>query len=494
MRLAPLTLRGRWYGASSGIYLRLRTSITQSRVPLRALVIGLLVRLVLAPYTAWSNDVANWFHAALSGYYGLGLYTRPGFSYPPVWGYCLAITGSVIHLIGFGASFFGVENSGLDAASRVTGDFSSIVTSPPFNLLFKTVLFGFDLATAMLLARFIWLVTGDARRSSIGFTIWFLNPFVIYESAIDGTYDTMVGFFVLATVTLVLYSRPFWGGTAWVLGIMTKLSPVILVLQLIVALAAGTTTRDRSPRRVVKQIAVFALGATIAGLGLLAPEAVGGSLFGMIHSVFARGQESVVVGGFSVAAVRYLKPMAGLLPWSFQHSPEVVGIAALAQAIATLAWCGWTLMMIRRSAVFGLLVGTVGTLSSFTLLAPVSNPQYVLWWLPALTALVVLTRRGYLQLALITLGALTFSLAILGPAAVLAPLATYTHLVSIQAVSDQVIHWYVAPGRLWGALLADDFFAAAALTTIAALLSLFVMWLRLAFAHQEPHWGITEVA
>jgi len=166
-------------------------------------------------------------------------------------------------------------------------------------------------------------------------------------------------------------------------------------------------------------------------------------------------------------------------------------LATVAEAIAIIAWSGWTFVMVRRSPVFGLLVGVVGTLSTFTLLAPVSNPQYILWWLPALTALVVLTRRGYEQLVLVTVAPLIFSLAILGPTAALAPLATYTHFVSIQFVSEHVTQWYLAPGRLWGATLADDFFAPAALTTIAALLSLFVMWLRLAFAYKEPHWRIT---
>src|SRR5712692_7065456 len=235
---------GSWaVGAGSELYWQIRASARQSSLPLRVLAVGLVVRFLLAPYTAWSNDVATWFHAALSGYYGLGLYERPGFSYPPFWGYCLSVIGTIVHVIGSAASFFGVDNPSLVATSAITGDFSTFVTSPPFNVLFKTVLFGFDLATAMLLFRFVWLVTGDARRSRIVFTLWFLNPLVIYESAVHGASDTIVGFSVLATIVLVLYGRTFWGGVAWMIGILTKLSPAILVLDLIIAIAVGTTAR-----------------------------------------------------------------------------------------------------------------------------------------------------------------------------------------------------------------------------------------------------------
>jgi threonine/homoserine/homoserine lactone efflux protein len=122
--------------------------------------------------------------------------------------------------------------------------------------------------------------------------------------------------------------------------------------------------------------------------------------------------------------------------------------------------------------------GTVGTLATFTMLSPVSNPQYVLWWLPVLIVVVGTTDRGYWQVGMITLAAITFSIGILGPAALIAPLATYTHVVSDQLVASYVTNWYLAPGRLWGATLGDDFLGPAVLAFIFALTSLYVTWLR----------------
>src|SRR5437870_1120914 len=153
----------------------------------------MLIRVALAPYTSDTYDDSVWYHASLSGFYGLHLYDRPGFSYPPVWGYCLEILGSLVRLAGFDSTFFGVSNPDFLTASAITNDFSATVTSPAFNLLFKSVLFGADLATGLLLYRLVFLISNDRRRSVLSFAAWFLNPFVIFSSAVHGACDRLVG-------------------------------------------------------------------------------------------------------------------------------------------------------------------------------------------------------------------------------------------------------------------------------------------------------------
>jgi hypothetical protein len=457
------------------------------------IVIGLLVRLVLAPYTAWNNDVAVWFHTSLSGYYGVHLYDRPGFSYPPIWGYLLQVQGSLVRLAGFGPSFFGVQNPDFAPASAATADFTEFVTSPAFNTLFKSALFGFDLLSALLIYRLVDHLTGDAQRAKMSVMAWFLNPLVIYESAVQGAQDTLVGFAVLATVALVLSERQFWGGAAWVTGIMMKLSPVVLAFPLAISIAIGPGSqgrfngyRSRLHRIRVGHLGAFAFGAVVAMAGLLAPEALFGSVPAMLHNVFARTSAEVTIGGLNLLSIRYLKPFSGLLDWALQNSSAVILGASIAQGVAVIAWSVWTAVMVRRDAVFGLLTGTVGTLASIMLLSPIANPQYVLWWLPALIVLVFVTGRGFPHLAVLSLAPLAFSLAILGPTASLAPLATYTGLLPATLVSNNAIDWYLAPGRLWGATLADDIFAPTSLATVLTLISMFVLWLRIAPA-RETH-------
>ena len=444
------------------------------------LIIGLVVRLVLAPFTAVSYDVAVWFHTALSGYYGVPLYQRPGFSYPPVWGYLLQIFGTAIHFAGLGPNFVGVIDPGFVSAADVTGDFTDVVTSPGFNLLFKGALFAFDLLTAVVIYRFVNQLTGNPKQARLAFMAWFLNPFVIYESAVHGAFDVIVGFAVLATLVLIMIGREYWAGVAWAIGILTKLSPVTLGLELVLAIAVTENSIPQSTRFSVRRLGRFGLGAGVAIGCLAAPLLLQGSLAAMLHNVFTRAQTPITIGGMSLSGVRYLKPFSGLLEWAFENSGTVIQATTTAQILAIAVWAFWTVTMVRKDPAFGLFTGSVGTLATFTLLSPVANPQYILWWLPALTVFVFASGRGYWPFALISIAPVVFSIAILGPTAVLAPLASYTHLIPVSAVNDQVAGWYTAPARLWGTTLADDFFAPAWLVTVAAIVSLFVVWIRLA--------------
>ena len=444
------------------------------------LIIGLVVRLVLAPFTAVSYDVAVWFHTALSGYYGVPLYQRPGFSYPPVWGYLLQIFGTAIHFAGLGPNFVGVIDPGFVSAADVTGDFTDVVTSPGFNLLFKGALFAFDLLTAVVIYRFVNQLTGNPKQARLAFMAWFLNPFVIYESAVHGAFDVIVGFAVLATLVLIMIGREYWAGVAWAIGILTKLSPVTLGLELVLAIAVMENSIPQSTRFSVRRLGRFGLGAGVAIGCLAAPLLLQGSLAAMLHNVFTRAQTPITIGGMSLSGVRYLKPFSGLLEWAFENSGTVIQATTTAQILAIAVWAFWTVTMVRKDPAFGLFTGSVGTLATFTLLSPVANPQYILWWLPALTVFVFASGRGYWLFALISIAPVVFSIAILGPTAVLAPLASYTHLIPVSAVNDQVAGWYTAPARLWGTTLADDFFAPAWLVTVAAIVSLFVVWIRLA--------------
>jgi hypothetical protein len=455
-------------------------------LPVGLIVIGILIRLTLAPYTSWSSDVAVWFHTSMSGFYGLHLYDRPGFSYPPVWGYMLQILGWIVHVAGGRPTFFSVVNPDLSNASSTTADFSSIVTSPAYNLLFKSILGGFDLATALVIRQFVLFAARDRCRADLAMMAWFLNPYVIYASAVQGASDTIVGFSVLAAVVLVLLHRPLVGGVAWAIGVLTKLIPAVLVAELVLGLVLSRRSRNRPIRFRMAQVALFGLGAVIASLLILAPESLFGSAQAIIFNTFHRTREPAIIGGLSLTGVRHLKQWSWLFGWAYQHSGIVFLASSIAQAVAVVGWGVWAFVLLPRSAVFGLLTGTVGALASVMLLAPLGQPTYVLWWLPVLIVLVFLTGGGRLHLAVLSVAPLVFSVGILGPTAYLAPLSTYTHVISASTVSSGVVSWYLAPGRLWGATLGDDFMAPAALATVATLMSLFAMWLRAVISRQEP--------
>jgi hypothetical protein len=430
----------------------------------------------------------------MSGFYGLHLYDRPGFSYPPVWGYCLQILGALVHQAGGTQRFFSVVNPDLLIASVTTGDFRTTVTSPAFNLMFKSVLFGFDLAAGLMIYRFVLLAGGNNQRARLAFTAWFLNPYVIYESAVHGSADTIVGFSVLAAVLLILYGRPLWAGVGWATAIMTKLVPIVLGFELVAGLVFARRSRNRAALIRLAHLALFGLGTLLGALLFLGPEILNGSVQGIALNTFHRASEPVTIGGLSFAGIRHFRQWSWLFAWAYQNSAIVVQWSSIAQAAAIVAWSGWTLVVVRKSPVFGLLTGTIGSLASLMLLSPLAQPQYISWWLPVLVVLVFLTDRGHWQLALLAVAPLVFSVGILGPAAYLAPLATYTHVLPATDVSYDVASWYTAPGRLWGETQGDDFMALGSIVTVVAIISLFGSWLGAVLTQTVPQFRVRSRA
>lgn len=440
------------------------------------MVVGLLVRYILAPYTADSNDVSVWVHTSLDGFYGLHLYDRAGFSYPPVWGYVLQLIGWVARVVGVGPTFFSTENPSFLTTSQVTADFSTTVASPLFNIAFKSILFAFDLCTGLVIHRLVRVLTGDSKRAALAFAVWFLNPFVIYESAVHGALDTTVGFAVIASLVFVLTGRPVFAGGAWAFGILTKLSPAVLGIQLVVALWSYPFSHNTLLSK-VGRLGRFAVGAAAASLILIGPLLVSGSVEAMVHSTLVRAQGTFDVGGLSLIGIRHLRPWAWIFPWASANAALVVRASSIAQIVSACAWAAWTAIVASENRAFAILTGTVGTLASAMLLSPIANPQYVLWWLPVFISLALSTGRGYWQLVVFSLAPLVFDSAVLGPMHVLGPLATYTEVVSPTDVSAQAMQWYLLPSRWFGVYWTDDFFGPAALVTIVALIALFTEWL-----------------
>src|SRR5207249_5794756 len=120
---------------------------------------------------------------------------------------------------------------------------------------------------------------------------------------------------VLATTARVLRGRPFWAGMAWVLGVLTKLSAIVLGLQLLVAIVAVGVARNRPVWWRLLGVVPFAVGSAVGTSLLLAPEVTFGSIPDMLHNVLQRTQGGLVVAGLTVFGIRRLRPWSWLLLW-----------------------------------------------------------------------------------------------------------------------------------------------------------------------------------
>lgn len=437
------------------------------------LLVGLAVRLLLFPLTSWAKDDSIWWLASVSGVQHLGLYQRLGFSYPPLWGDLLAGLGWALQHAGLHASALGHTNLALEPLSGAN-DFSTIVTTPLFNVCFKAILVLFDLATGLALFEITRRATGNDRHARVAFCLWFLNPLVIFESGVFGAFDLIVAFLVLAAIVLFLSGRYAWTGVALAAAIMAKGSPAFLLpLFFFTAFDQGGDTVGTRVRKVVP----LAVGLVVTLAVLSLPLMASGQLSTAINSVFARtgGARS---GGFSVFGVLNFRGLSSLA--NTIDSWPSFGQLILALQVALSVGLGLVgTRQARRDMAFGVVAMSGLILLGVVMLGPLGNPQYVLWFLPELVLLVALWRRGAWALGIFSLVPLAYLMALYGPAAVLFPMASHG-IVSPAALRRDIFSWINMRPLFWspggGNLNFDGPLTLLALTGLISALRA-VLWL-----------------
>ena len=187
----------------------LHQSLTGFRSTSVPVIFGLLLRLLLAPFTSLQPDVAVWWQATDNAMHGLGLYQLPGFSYPPLYGYWTLAVGGIAHIFGVAPHALG----GLSDRYSFLGKFSigSIVTTPWGTLIFKIPMIVSDLGTGWCVWRIALKMGGSERQARRAFYWWFFNPLVIFVSSVHGQIDSLaalgIAAAILATTSGVLGAR-----------------------------------------------------------------------------------------------------------------------------------------------------------------------------------------------------------------------------------------------------------------------------------------------
>jgi hypothetical protein len=436
-----------------------------------AIVAGLLIRYTLAPFTAWPHDVVVWFQAAVAGQHNLDLYSRAQFPYPPVWGTLLQGVGQALQALRIHQGQLGVVDSSYRLFNDFTQSYSETITLPAFNLAFKSVLFAFDLGCGLLILRLVTLLGLEGRRRPLAFAVWFLNPFVIFESAVFGAFDVMVAFFILAAIVALLEERWLWAGVAVAFGIATKVSPMFLLpLMGLFVLDVQHQWSWRGFR--IKAALIFACGLVVGGAIALGPQIATDTWRAALHGTFSRAD--LVVGGFSVFGVRELSLFAWLPQWAAQHAGAIVQTSTMLTVLASFAGCWVGLRLARQNAPYGLVAGVLVALSGILLVQPLTQPQYLIWMLPEVLALAVVTGRARWQAIAFSVTPIVFVYSLLGPFALASPLSIATRLVSPSFIVDNSLAWYTAPTRLWGVGFGGNYSAIASIVTMVGLLWLLV--------------------
>lgn len=224
--------------------------------PMKALaiaaVIGLAIRFVLAPFTTSTYDVSSWAGVINGINMGQGLYDTGYYWYAPTWGYILAALTPLMDALGINIQGVVVPDITSDAIYNATAR----ITVPEFNLIYKTPLILSDLVVGLAIYSIVKHLKKDDRLAITAFCLWFLNPLTIWNSSIQGMFETLSILGMVLSIACLLKGHNFLAGAGIVFAGITKLFPIILVPLMIGYIIA----KHQCGRGAIKDILMAMLG------------------------------------------------------------------------------------------------------------------------------------------------------------------------------------------------------------------------------------------
>lgn len=256
-------------------------------------VVGLVIRACLIPFFTYTYDVYHWALTISNLRSGEGLYGLSGYYYTPIWGYFLAGIGSIADLLNiadFGDMFYSlafVNGSEWDY-------YHALVCTPAFTILVKSILTIFDLVTGYLIYVLVKDHTGNDKKATAAFGLWFLCPIVIYTSAIHGMFDVIAVMTLVLTVLLLFRRRYGLAGAVFAVSIFTKFFPFYLTLILLVLVIK----QEKEPDARRKALITLVLGFFTMFILIYLPQIIDGTFLDTFSFITSRVAE-VSVGSES---------------------------------------------------------------------------------------------------------------------------------------------------------------------------------------------------
>ncbi len=283
------------------------------------ILIGLVIRLVVAPLITFSNDVAFWMFIAGTEEGGTGLYETTSYHYTPPWGYVVAVGASVCSLLGItDLGTFADELLPYTGGEYVVLD---AVPSIAFSFMLKVPLIVVDLLVALLIHRFVSGRTGDERKAVAASAMWFLSPLVIVESSMHAMFDNIAVLAIIVCFLLLLDRRYVLAGAAFSLSVLVKFFPVFLTFLLIALVLKREGVDSHGAACVGRALA----GAIAAFVLIELPSLLAGDFWQSLHFIISRlGFTAEEVGGIItvpvVAAILLVVIAAVAAVWYMERS------------------------------------------------------------------------------------------------------------------------------------------------------------------------------
>lgn len=443
------------------------------------LIIGLIVRLLLASFTSQSYDFVHIYYSVTDFIRGVNPYDTYDFAYPPFMLYLFTAIGVIYFKTGLHLELLNLPPAArlqpyLTKTGLVSVTLMGFDIPPPiFTLLFKIPGIMADTLIAYML--FKTFKEKSIKLGLIAATLWYLNPLSVWMSSIHGSFDAVAILFALLSMFLLYRGNPTLSGFALGAGVLTKLYPAfILPIELSWSLKKGGSLK-------------FIAGTASALLLILAPIlALGPRSF--FHTLFGTRASAIFVGGLNPWAVKYIIPQLETLIKNNSKPIFFILLTALTFSLFILCLSFWRNPQNEKMETLNYYCFT-SIVASYILAPVIVQAQYALWAMPFMIINLLTLQRDEMHLLdvklrlkdvllrfyhkydyftyfqLYWIATLIFEIALQGPS-ILAPLYLKSELLG-RVLSNATVYWV----RDLNFMRSFIFFFTAIITTTAYLMT-----------------------
>lgn len=260
-------------------------------------LVGVIVRFILAPISSWAIDTPSFVQAEISFLYVGSPYASNLLFNPPLAAYLQLPLYFLVCLFQPPSALLHY-NAAVAAVAAATGNaVSTSVPSVPALLALKIPLILADVGSSLLIFLLLRRLGSTVGTATLATGAYLLNPDVIWVSSVHGEVDGIAALFVLLSLFLLLRGNLLASGLALGLSVFAKLFPIFLFPPIIawvyVTRAPSGNTRPSS------RVALFLLGAVTSIIPFL-------PFLGTIETLYIGGSSPITSGPTSFGGLSFL--------------------------------------------------------------------------------------------------------------------------------------------------------------------------------------------
>lgn len=355
----------------------------------KLVILGLLIRLLPAAFTAHPTDMQAWKTIGAAIYSGQNPYTLPAFGlvYPPLWG----LICSAVYAI-----YLPTQNPFV------------------FNLLIKLPIIAVDIAMAKTIETVILTNTKNQSTARVAMALYLFNPMTIILSSFWGMFDAIPAFLVLLSMIFLNRKQYLKSSLALGVGIAFKGAYPALLLPLFSYTIMKTEGRGKT-------------------LGYLASSLLVPVIVSMPFIVANASSYVNMTAAYHIQT--QLSNLTYWLPIRFVFYQSQATISAISLAVFITAFITIYAYVLKKADPKLIARNMVLVILAFYLTSPTVNEQYIVWLLPPLVIYeTVKKRKMTTYVYALTAIATIYAMANTGTAFFLpinSQLGQYQHLLSV---------------------------------------------------------------